>query len=158
MYKLLTSALLLATLSAGAQNKKTLDSIDEVIIKQVIEPAAQQGGDGDPAWAMIGEKIKASYSENDAERAINKAQIYYYFGKDWPKFCSALVRYTEKYEDKNDAKLMNKNAQFILQHSENPAEWKVAQNWIAGATAKDPTNAIYKATADGLAAKMASAK
>lgn len=146
--------LVLFSARVQAQDKKALDSVDKVIIKTIIQLAERAAGEAGPNWAAIEAQIWASYSEIQCDRAVTKARIYYYYGKDWAKFCSAIVHYTDAYEDKDDAALMNKNAGFILQRSQNPTEWKAALGWIPHALDKDPESQTYKATRDALSAKL----
>lgn len=148
------SSLLLLAATTYAQDKKSLDSVDKVVIRTIIQPAEEQAGANEPAWAAIDQQIRMTYSETQADRALTKAQIYYYYGKNWPRFSTALVHYTETYEDKNDFALMNKNANFILTYSSNPLEWQAAQAWIKTAVNKEPDNKTYKTTYDSLAAKI----
>jgi hypothetical protein len=154
MYKILAIALLFVTSCASAQDKHALDSVDQAIIQNVITPAEQSAGDEEPNWTALKQKILVSYSAVQADRVISKAEIYFYWTKNWPKFSTALVHYTEAYEDKEDLELMNKNAKMVLQWSKEPKEWAIAQRWIQHAVDKEPGNADYKATAEGLKAKI----
>ena len=154
MYKFLMSSLLLLAVTTHAQDKKSMDSVDKVIIRGMIQPAEEQAGTNEPAWAAISQQIRMTYSDTQADRALTKAQIYYYYGKNWPRFSTALVHYTETYEDKNDFPLMNKNANFVLTYSANPREWQSAQAWIKTAVDKEPGNNTYKTTYDLLTAKI----
>ena len=158
MYKLLAIALVLTAVQVQAQdpkaNKKALDSVDRVIIRTIITPAEDAAGSPGPNWLALAQQIKASYSETQTDRALTRAMIYYYWNKDWAQFSTALVRYTDAYEDKGDAVLMNKNARMILDHSVNPADWKAALGWIQQALDKDSDNSGYKATRDALQVKI----
>ncbi|HTI93150.1 MAG TPA: hypothetical protein VL727_21270 [Puia sp.] len=154
MYKLLMCSLLMLAITAHAQDKKSLDSVDKVIIQAIIQPAEQQAATNEPAWAAIGQQIRMTYSETQADRALTKAKIYYYYGKNWPHFSTALVHYTETYEDKYDFPLMNKNANFVLTYSANPREWQAAQAWVKTAVDKEPGNSAYKTTYDSLTARI----
>jgi hypothetical protein len=158
MSKLILGLFLLAgttvTSVVRAQDKKSLDSVDRILIARFITPAEQKAGDQEPQWATIALQIKASYSDTQADRAITKAQIYYYYGKNWPLFEKALVHYTVAYEDKEDGPLMNKNANFVLAHSTDQGELKTALAWVKHASDKEPSNADYKATCDAIQAKL----
>jgi hypothetical protein len=154
MYKVLVSSLLLLSVTTHAQNKKSLDSVDKVIIQSIIQPAEEQAGNSEPAWAAIGQQIRMTYSETQSDRAVTKAQIYYYYGKNWGRFSTAIVHYTETYEDKNNFELMNKNANFVLTYSSNPKEWQAAETWVKTAVDKEPDNKAYKSTYDSLMAKI----
>jgi hypothetical protein len=155
MFKIIAIAALIFVASrADAQDKHSLDSVDQVIIDKIITPAEQAGGDAEPNWSSIKQQTLAGYSAVQTDRAVTKAQIYFYWTKDWPKFSTAIVHYTEAYEDKDDLDLMNKNAKFILQWSADPKEWATALRWIQHGVDKAPDNADYKATRDGLVAKI----
>jgi hypothetical protein len=154
MLKTLAIAMLFAVATANGQDKHALDSVDKMIINSIINPAEKAAGGQEPNWTTIQQQVKASYSDVQTDRAITKAQIYYYWSKDWAKFSTALVHYTVAYEDKEDLKLMNKNAKMVMDHSANPADWKAALGWVQHAADKEPGNVDYKATADALQAKI----
>ncbi|HXB07667.1 MAG TPA: hypothetical protein VNW04_11135 [Puia sp.] len=154
MYKLQTFSLLFMALAGRAQDKKALDSVDKIIINSIIKPAEQAAGDQAPNWAALEAQIKASYSDVQTDRAVTKAKIFYYWSKDWPQFSTALVHYTDVYEDKEDFKLMDKNAKMVVDHSTNLRDWKAALTWVQHAADKEPGNAEYKATVDALKAKI----
>ncbi len=154
MYRLTFVPVLLCCLLAKAQTNKQLDSVDKIIIAQFITPAEQKAAGQEPQWTAISQTIKASYSDVQADRAVTKAQIYYYYSKDWPKFSTAIVHYTNAYEDKEDFKLMNKNANFILAHSQNMEELKAALGWVQHAADKEPSNTDYQQTVAALKVKI----
>lgn len=147
---------LTGSLASYGQSKKQLDSVDKVIIAQYITPAEQQAGAEDPQWGALVQKIKESHTGIEADRAVHKAQIYYYYGKNWPKFCSALVIYTDSYEDKNDFKLMDKNANMVLLRSNEVADFQKAAAWMMPAT--NTGNDAYKKTYEALIAKISALK
>lgn len=103
---------------------------------------------------MLRTTITAQYGEACAERTITKARLIYYYGKDWPQFSSALVQYTNNYEYRDSLSLMNRNAKMVLDHSDNPAEWKAAQVWAKYASDKNPSDDEYPSTYDALTAKL----
>jgi hypothetical protein len=154
MHKSLAIAILLAVTTANAQDKHSLDSVDDIIFRTIINPAEEAVNGQEPAWTAIQQQIRAGYTDVQTDRALTKARIYYYFGKDWLKFSAAIVHYTEAFENKEDLPLMNKNAKMILQHSQDPKEWKTALAWVQHAVDKEPGNLTYKTTADGLKAKI----
>lgn len=141
---------------AHAQADHKLDaqtlSNDSIILHQVIYPAIQQPQE--PDWKVLRTTIVTRYNDSYADRNVTKAKIYYFYGKDWVQFCSALVQYTQAYEFKDDLALMNKNAKMVLGHSQNPADWKAAQGWVKYASEKAPSNEGYKATYDALTEKI----
>lgn len=155
MQRLLMLSIALLAFSAYGQEKKALDSIDKVILSTIINPAETAAGSGEPDWTAIQVKVRASYTDLQTDRAITKAKIYYYWNTDWPKFSTALIHYTEAYESKDELELMNKNATMVLEHSEARTDWQVALGWIQHAVDKAPDNGNYKATRDGLKAKLA---
>jgi len=150
---ILVSVLTVSSVHAQKADPNTTDSI---ILAQIINPAEEQATSQGkaPNWDLITAAVKVKYDETATDRAVTKAEIYYYYGKDWGKFSTAIVHFTEAYEDKSDYKLMNKNAKFILRYSTNPEEWKTAQTWVKTAMDKEPANAAYKETYDNLAAKL----
>jgi hypothetical protein len=46
--------------------------------------------------------------------------------KDWFQISAVLVQYTQQYEYRDSITLVNKNAKMVLDHSENPTDWKAA--------------------------------
>jgi len=134
----------------------TVQRNDSIIIADMINPRVQEAGEQgqDPDWEGLRASVALKYDGSYADRTVTKARIYYYFGKDWSLFSTAIVHYTEAYEDKEDLRLMNKNAKFILKYSQNPAEWKTALGWVKHAVEKEPANAAYKETYEGLEAKI----
>jgi hypothetical protein len=129
---------------------------DSVIKVQIIDPLEQAAADkGEaPDWNELHQQISAKYDTAFASRLVNKAQIYYDYGKDWPAFTMALVRYTEKYEDHDNLPLLNKNADMIAQFSTNPKELQIALTWSKHILEKDPSNSSYRKTFDSLTAKL----
>src|SRR5580698_5080202 len=101
MYKLLALGLITLTLTTQAQDKKALDSVDNVIMTRIIHPAEERAGSGGPNWVAISQQVRASYTDVQTDRAITKSKIYYYYAKDWAQFCTAIVHYTETYENKD---------------------------------------------------------
>ncbi|HVV07244.1 MAG TPA: hypothetical protein VHC96_23615 [Puia sp.] len=151
------SALYAQSTSSGTTTTDTLQRHnDSVILSDVILPLVQNASKTreTPDWPTLGQDIRTKYGDSYVDRTVTKAKIYYYYGKDWPLFSQALVHYTEAYEDKEDLKLMNKNAKMVLQYSQNTDELKAALVWIKHAVDKEPGNAAYKDTYDGLAMKI----
>jgi len=154
MNKLLALGLMTLTLSTHAQDKKTLDSVDKAIMQTIINPAEERAGSEGPNWVAISQQVRASYTEVQTDRAVTKSKIYYYYGKNWVQFSTAIVHYTDVYENKDDGALMNKNAKMILDHSQDPIQWKAALGWVQHVLDKAPDNQTYKATRDALNAKL----
>jgi hypothetical protein len=154
MHKLLALGLMMLSLSTHAQDKRALDSVDKVIMKTIINPAEESAGSEVPNWVAISQQVRTSFSDIQTDRAVTKAKIYYYYAKDWAQFSTAIVHYTDTYENKDDGVLMDKNAKMILDHSQDPKEWKAALGWIQHVLDKAPDNQTYKATRDALNAKL----
>jgi len=160
MKKPTTIALLLAAAvffnRANAQNQTehdpTIRSKDSLIKVNMIDPA--EAGGQTPDWLKLTKTISAQYDAVYADRTITKAKIYFYYGKDWPQFCAAIVHYTNKYEDPNDLPLMSMNAQYILAKSTDKSELQSALQWSKKAAAGEPSNQIYKDTEKALQAKL----
>lgn len=143
-------------LQAQFVNTPEIKRKDSVILADIINPSVIKAKQENqtPEWVLLGENITGKYNADYADRTITKAKIYYYYSKDWPLFCTALVHYTDRYEPKTDVKLMNKNAKMILQYSTNQVELKAAFGWSIIAINADPGNAAYKETYEALKAKM----
>jgi hypothetical protein len=159
---ILLSASFLHAQSSGAGSKSTdpqLRHNDSIILADIILPLVRNASNGHeaPDWQVLGHDVETKYGSGYVDRTVTKAKIYYYFGKDWPLFSHALVHYTEAYEDKNDLRLMNKNARMVLQYSQSQEEWKAALSWVKHAVDKEPGNTAYKATYDGLDMKIRTA-
>jgi hypothetical protein len=153
-FALLGCLLTFAAAHAQADHKldpQTLQN-DSVILQQVIMPALHQPQE--PDWKVLRTTIVTRYNDSYGDRNVTKAKIYYFYGKDWAQFSTAIVQYTQAYECKDDLTLMNGNAKMILAHSQNPAEWKAAQGWVRYATEKAPSNEKFKATYDALTEKL----
>ena len=157
--------MLLFTIGLGlvtvAQSVKSAEELkiarnDSIIIADILNPQVSDAdGKGQiPDWEAMRAQVALKYDGTYADRTITKRKIYYYFGKDWPVFSTSIVHYTEAYENKDDLRLMNKNAKFILKYSQDPDEWKKAEGWIKHAVDKEPSNAVYKETYDALEAKI----
>jgi len=97
--------------------------------------------------------ITTKYDGTYADRNVSRSKLFYYWAKDWALFSTALVHFTDVYENKEDLQLMNKNAQMVLEHSTNPVELKAATAWVKHAVDKDPSNTTYRETYTALVAK-----
>jgi hypothetical protein len=126
---------------------------DSIVLADMIMPFLSNGATT-PDWVALGAAVKAKFGEGYVDRSVTKAKIYYYYGKDWPLFSSALVHYTEVYENKDDLPLMNKNAKMVLQNSQRVEEWKAAAGWVKHAMDKEPSDHGYKDTYDALTTKI----
>jgi len=148
--------MLLAGLADAQVSNKTYPK-DSLIKVQIIDPFEQAAADNQeaPGWSELTKQLTAKYDAAFADRIVNKAQIYYDYGKDWPAFTAALVRYTEKYEDHNNLPLLNKNAAMVAQFSTDKKELETALGWSRHTLEKAPGNADYQKTSDALKAKIA---
>ncbi|HWB94249.1 MAG TPA: hypothetical protein VG605_20485 [Puia sp.] len=151
----------LAITFANAQADHKLDSQtvanDKAIMHEILNPALQnaRSQNQEPDWKALAATISGQFNSSYADRNITKAKIYYFYGRDWSQFSTALVQYTQNYEYRDSLSLMNKNAKMILDHSQNPADWKAAQSWAKYASDKNPSNDAYRATYDALTDKIA---
>ena len=136
-------------------DEKTLQN-DSAILKQQILPvvkAGQSRGE-EPDWSALRTAIVTRYDASYGDRNITKAQIYYFYGRDWARFSAAVVQYTNTYDYRDNGPLMNANAKMILEHSQDREEWKAAQRWVKRAMDREPNEPKYKATYDALTAKI----
>lgn len=155
---ILSLCFLLSMGFAHAQTKLTKENIqkDSIIKVEIIDPAITDAQGDAPNWSSLTTEITQKYDAVYADRTVTKAQIYYDYGKDWPVFSTAIVRYTEKYEDHNNLKLLNYNAGFILKYSTDKKELETAMGWSKHTVEKEPGNADYEKTYDALKAKTES--
>jgi hypothetical protein len=151
----------LAFTVAHAQADHKLDSQtvanDNVIMHEILGPALNSAREQnqEPDWKVLRTTITTRFDPTYADRNITKAKIFFFYNRDWAQFSTALVQYTQQYEWKDSLSLMNMNARMVLDHSQNPADWKAAQSWAKYASDKNPSNDTYRATYDALTAKIA---
>ncbi|WP_288883954.1 hypothetical protein [Pedobacter panaciterrae] len=81
-------------------------------------------------------------------------KLFFYYGKDWKAFASAIVNYTEKYEDTANLATINTNANFVLEYSANKEELAKALAWSKKLVEKESDNADYKKTYEALKEKL----
>jgi hypothetical protein len=132
---------------------QTMQQNDSSIMTTIIQPMLERN-ESNPNWESLGTEIQSGYGKTYVDRGVTRAKIYYYYNKDWPLFSTALVHYTVTFEDKENFKLMDKNAKMVLEHSQQPEEWKAAQGWVKHAMDKEPGDAGYRATYDALTTKI----
>jgi len=142
------------TNNAITEHDPAVKAKDAQIKTDIIDPAEQAAPGQAPDWMALTKTITEKYDAVTADRTVTKAKIYFYFGKDWPTFCAAIVHFTQNWELADDYKLLNKNADMILQHSENPGELKEALRWAKAAADSDPANEKYKGTYEALRQKV----
>lgn len=143
------------TNTAFTEHDATVKAKDADIKSNIIDQAVSNASGQAPDWDALKQTIMQKYDAVTADRTVTKAKIYFYYGKDWPKFCDGIVYYTDNWELANDYPLLNKNANMILKNSKDPAQLKEAQKWAKAALDSDPGNAAYKSTYDALTAKIA---
>jgi hypothetical protein len=157
-FALLAALLTITDIHAQADHK--LDSAtlanDKVINTEILKPALAnaRAQNQEPDWNVLRTTITTRFDAGYADRNITKAHIFFFYGRDWAQFSTALVQYTQQYEWRDSLSLLNKNAQMILEHSPAPADWKAAQGWAKYATDKNPSNDAYRQTYDALTAKV----
>lgn len=128
------------------------DIVDKILINEDIDPLRQNGN---ADWKQINKALTEKYDATIADRAITKAKIYSCYGKDWQEFTAALVHYTDEYEDKANLKLLDKNARYVLQHSQSKREMQSALTWNELTLAEQPGNKDFIATNAALKTKLA---
>ena len=148
---------IICALNTKAQDKAAIK--DSVIKAQMIDPFEKYAADQQqiPEWQKLSTQISSKYGRVIANRLVDREQIFYNYGRNWPAFTAALVRYTEKYEDHNNLSLLNKNAAMIAQFSTDKKELETALSWSKHTLDKEPGNADYQKTYDALNAKIANA-
>lgn len=149
---------IISTLALNAQdNAATIKEKDSTIMANLIMPALQAAisDHSEPDWDALSQNIRAIYDDYYVQRMVLKGKIYFYFQNSaWAEFAKAIVQFTEKYEDKNDLKLMNKNANFILKYSTDKKELQTAAKWSKYTMDKEPSNQTYQATYKALQEKL----
>ena len=126
--------------------KVSVDAQLTLMVSEIFVVSSANQDNVVPDWDALIKTITGKYDQVFADRTVTKAKIYYSYGKDWPVFTAAIVHYTEAYENKEDYKLMNKNANFILKYSSDKSELKTALGWMQPAAAKEPANETYRET------------
>ena len=145
-----------AAIFSNAQTKLTKENIrkDSAIKTDIIDPAVSAANGEAPDWKALTADITKKYDATYADRTVTKAIIYFSYGKDWPSFTAAIVKYTIKYEDPENLKLMNKNANLILKYSDDKKELETALGWSNHTLDKEPANEEYKKTYGALQGKL----
>jgi hypothetical protein len=136
------------------EHDPSINTKDSTAKADIIDPAEQAANGEAPDWNALTQTITQKYDAVTADRTITKAKIYFYYGKDWPAFCAAIVHYTNKYELANDYQLLNTNAAMILKNSDDKAQLTEALRWAKAALDSDPNNDRYKSTYNSLTAKI----
>lgn len=151
----LSKAVAAAPKSAGA-DVMDIKQKDKAIADAMINPAveAAKAEDKIPDWKAIAELVTQKHDAVTADRTVTRAKLFFYYGKDWKAFASAIVNYTEKYEDTANLATINTNANFVLEHSADKEELAKALAWSKKLFEKEPDNADYKKTYEALKEKL----
>lgn len=145
-----------STPSTAASDVTDLKQKDKAIEDAMITPAvdAAKAEDKAPDWQTIIASITQKYDAVTADRTVTRAKLFFYYSKDWKAFASAIVNYTEKYEDMANLATINTNANFVLEHSADKQELEKALSWSKKLIEKEPDNADYKKTYEALKEKL----
>jgi|SRR6185437_1279374 len=158
LFALLGCFLAVTVTYAQADHKLDSQTVanDKVIMHEILSPALKtaRAQNQEPDWNVLRTTITTRFDASYADRNIAKSKIFFFYGRDWAQFSTALVNYTRQYEWRDSLSLMNMNAKMVLDHSTNPADWKAAQSWAKYASDKNPSNDTYRATYDALTAKI----
>jgi len=140
----------------GAAPVQDIKALDDKIKAELVDPAVNKARESDatPDWAAITKTITAKYDATAADRNVTRAKLFFYYSKDWKQFASAIVNFTEKYEDKSNLQTMLTNANFVLEHSTNKTELSKALGWAKMLVEKEPNNEDFKKTLAKLSEKM----
>jgi hypothetical protein len=125
------------------------DITDRMITKENIDDYSQI------SWPACRDSITKKYNATIADRVITRAQLYRDYGKDWPAFCSALIHYTDTYEDRKDLNLLDKNARMILENSNDKDCLQAVLRWSRQTLVAEPANAAYRSTYTLIQQKLA---
>lgn len=152
---LVLSISVVLTIKAFAQTRAEI-RIDSLATADIINPAIQKASQAqaEPNWSLITKDVTTKFGAVTADRTVTRAQIFLYYGKNWPKFTAAITNYTEKFEDQKNPAVLDKNANFILQRSNNPDEVRTAMTWAKKAIALDSSNEAYANTLKALEARF----
>jgi hypothetical protein len=133
-----------------------IKAVDEKLKAELIDPAIAKANEAGaaPDWTALTKTVAAKYDAVTAERNVTRAKLFFYYGKDWKAFASAIVVFTEKYEDNSNLPTMLTNANFVLEHSTDKAELAKALAWANMLVEKEPNNEDYKKTLEGLKEKI----
>jgi len=142
--------------SQGAEPVQDVKALDDKIKAELIDPTVNKANESDvaPDWAAITKAITAKYDATAADRNVTRAKLFFYYSKDWKQFASAIVNFTEKYEDKSNLQTLHTNAGFVLEHSTDKTELSKALGWAKELVAKEPNNEEYKTTLAALTEKL----
>ncbi|MEJ2884803.1 glycoside hydrolase family 2 protein [Pedobacter sp. GR22-6] len=130
--------------------------LDDKIKAELVDPVVNKAKESDstPDWAAITKSITAKYDATAADRNVTRAKLFFYYSKDWKQFASAIVNFTEKYEDRTNLQTLHTNANFVLEHSTDQSELRKALAWAKTLVEKEPQNDDYKKTLTGLSEKV----
>jgi dienelactone hydrolase len=142
------------------------DAVSAIITLEEIDPVVFPGGEpsaAEPAWATLTETITKKYGAAHAHRAVLRARVFWYWGKErWPAFSKSLVEFAERYGIERSRIHVNNASWRIFEHSDDPAELNAAASWMARVVQQEPddqnaldtyANLLYKTgrVAEGIA-------
>jgi hypothetical protein len=130
------------------------DANDKLIKETIIDKMVNAAGGKLPDWKAITNTVAEKYDAVTADRTVTRAKLFFYYSKDWKAFATAIVNYTEKYEDKSNLETINTNAGFVLEHSDDKAELAIALTWAKVLVEKEPDNSDYQSTYKRLQEKL----
>jgi hypothetical protein len=131
------------------------DVVEKVLIRSEIEPALRKLPAGSqPDWKQLTNYLSNKYDPLSGQRAVIRAELSFYDGKDRMKFCRALVVYTSLYLDHTDTSLMDHNASYILKYSNDERDIKSALTWSEMTIQEEPNNLVYKKTHQAIEQKL----
>ncbi len=121
--------------------------IDKVLILTDIMPVLKKLKPGNaPDWNALKANLSQKYDPLSGPRAVAKAKVIFYYGKDGEAYCKALIYYTNIYDDHSDMGLLNKNACDILKYSTDTVDLKSALYWSKKTVKSDSINVVYQGT------------
>ena len=107
-----------------------------------------------PDWEQLNKAFTEKYNAEYASKTVNIAKLFIYYNNHREKFASAIVEYTEIYQDVIDLKTMNTNANYVLQYSSDKKELRKALDWCRSTLEIAPDNSEYQKTRDALIEKL----
>lgn len=142
--------------TASQATAPDIKAVDDKVKAELIDPAIAKANEAGtaPDWSALTKTVTAKYDALTAERNVTRAKLFFYYGKDWKAFASAIVVFTEKFEDKSNLPTILTNANFVLEHSTDKAELAKALAWANMLVEKEPNNEDYKKTLEGLKEKV----
>lgn len=107
-----------------------------------------------PDWTAIKVLVRDKYDSIYADRTVTRAEIYYYQRTDWPRWATAYTHFVDFYGSPNRPGTLDREARFVLKHSQNREELKTALRWINHAIELAPNQPDFRETRDKLLKKI----